>query len=110
MGINIGLKYMGKNPIDLSWWDSMRCSGDRAFIGWKDAGDQVRFSTLECWESNTKAELVDWIKRINNHELARKWVNDHLAKNSFPQANADRLLELIDKMEQYPDLWIDVSY
>ena len=100
MGINIGVyEYPeGKWNQNYSskWWDPCRCFWDKEFISTDD------FERV--YADFADPESFPW--RPKSFSTTRKWVQDNVRS----EGNVERLLLLLDKLEENPSLWIEVSY
>lgn len=103
MGINIGIsRYKGTEWINdkqvhsWEWWDGCRHTGDSEFIG--DNFEKVYKEGIDYTE-------IVW--RPKNFDEARKYV---LESKDIPDGNKPRLLDLLSKLENDEELWINVSY
>lgn len=97
MGINISVhRYVdGKwERGGTSWWDSSRCVGDRQFAAWDFERDYR--------DGADPYDYADWRPRDIAAVRARIVASDEIPEGP----NKNRLLELMDRLEEDPHLWI----
>lgn len=102
MGINIGIEIYkeGKHSGFKNWdyWDGCRHTGDKYFS-----------SNHPEAIYNPDAEIEDISYRPKDFIEWRNFINTAPEEN-IPIGNKERLLDLINKIEENPNFWIYVSY
>lgn len=98
MGLNISLYKVHNRDVhtlteDTSF-DFIRSAGDAEFSTYTSATWEFLFCTYPY--------CCDWIfRRPTDFEQSRKWIREHI-----PASGQERLLAVVDLMEQDEDLWL----
>jgi hypothetical protein len=85
-----------RNPKDIEW-ESSRHAHDYDFAGQPFLACSEDDPTVLGWED-------DYYRRPEDFEFLRQWVKDNVVPNNQP-----RLLNIIDRMQQDPNLFFYFS-
>lgn len=83
----------------VEWFDCARFVGDRQFR------DALSWHPWPGWDECDIEDKFDALYRLDDIPAAREWV-----RNNVCEGNQSRLLDLLDRMEQNPNIWVNFSW